>query len=283
MGNMAGPTVRRIQLGKELKRLREAAGIARPAAAAAIKCSPSRMGHIEGGRNVLGYTELVVLVRDLYRADAATLSVLEELREEASKRGWWSQYGLPEWLAGYVGLEHDATSVRSLELELVPGLLQTEEYARTLYMLRGHLSAKELDRRVAARMLRQERLIGPSPMQLVAVISEAALKRCARHTSVATAQLHQLSDRAQWANVELRVLPFDIGLHVGMSGPFSLLSFPEGVLDDAAYQEYAVGGHVIEDKSVVLQLDTLFNKLRSQALGEDESLAMIAELIARNI
>ncbi|MGH3886103.1 MAG: Scr1 family TA system antitoxin-like transcriptional regulator, partial [Pseudonocardiaceae bacterium] len=85
----------------------------------------------------------------------------------------------------------------------------------------------------------------------------------------------KLLDRAQWPNVELRVLPFDAGLHVGMAGAFSLLSFPDQLLPDAAHQEYAVGGHIVDDQSVVSQLDTLFGKLRSQALGTDESLAMI--------
>jgi len=279
MGNMAGPTVRRSQLGKALRQLREDARVSRPDAAAAIRCSTSRMAHVEGGRNVLGYTELIVLARDLYGVDAAMLATLEELRAEASTRGWWSQYGLPDWLAGYIGLEHDAESVRCLELELIPGLLQTEQYARMLYTLRGHLSTKEMDRRVAARMQRQDRLVGANPLQLIAIVSEAALYRCARYAPVAAAQLQQLADRALWPNVELRVLPFDLGLHVGMSGPFSLLSFPELLLDDAAYQEYAVGGHVIEDGSIVSQLDTLFNKLRSQTLGDDESLALIAEFV----
>jgi transcriptional regulator with XRE-family HTH domain len=275
---MAGPTIRRRQLGIELQRLREAAGVTRPAAATAIGCSPARIGHIESGRNVLGKAELIVLLRDHYGADDATLATLEELRTEASQRGWWSTYGLPEWLAGYVGLEYDATSLRCLELELIPGLLQTEAYARTLYTLRGALSAKEMDRRVAARMQRQERLSGPNPLQLTAVVSEAALHRCARDERVAAAQLAQLIDRAQRPNIKLRVLPLDLGLHVGMAGPFTLLSFPKALLADAAYQEYAVGGHVIDDESVVSQLDTLFDKLRSQALDATESLAVIAEL-----
>jgi Domain of unknown function (DUF5753) len=168
--------------------------------------------------------------------------------------------------------------VRSWELELIPGLLQTEQYARTLYSLSGWLSAKEIDRRVAARIERQERLVGPNPLQLTAIVSQAALKRCARHTPVAAAQLRQLVDRAAWPNIELRVLPFDLGLHVGVSGPFSLLSFPDQLLADVAYQEYAVGGHVIDDQEVVSKLATLFSELRSQALGANESLAMIAEL-----
>ena len=278
---MAGPTIRRVQLGTELRRLREAAGMSRPEAAAAIKTSNSRLAAIELGRNVVSFSELVVLLRDHYHGTEEQLATLEEIREEASQRGWWSTYGLPEWLAGYVGLEHDASTVRTVELELIPGLLQTEDYARAVYVLGERLSPKEIERRTAVRMQRQERLLGPDRMQLTAVVSEGALLRCARHTAVAAEQLTKLLDRAQWPNIELRVLPFDAGLHVGMAGAFSLLSFPDQLLPDAAHQEYAVGGHIVDDQTVVSQLDRLFDKLRSQALGSDESLAVIAELAAQ--
>jgi transcriptional regulator with XRE-family HTH domain len=275
---MPGPTIRRKQLGIELRRLREAAGVTRAEAAAAIKCSPARIGHIEVGKNALGYAELVVLLRDHYGADEDTLNTLEELRQEASKRGWWSTYGLPEWLAGYVGLEHDASAVRTAELELIPGLLQTEDYARTLITLGGRLSSKDVERRVSARMQRQDRLSGADPLQFTAVISEAALVRCAQDPSIGPAQLAQLIERANWPNVEILALPFAAGLHAGMAGAFSLLSFPDKLLHDAAYQEYIVGGHVIDDEAVVAQLDSLFGKLRGQALDPNESLAMLAEL-----
>ncbi len=277
---MPGPTIRRKQLGIELRRLREAAGVSRQEAAAALKCSPARIGHIEVGKNALGYAELVVLLRDHYGADDLTLSTLEELRQEAAKRGWWSTYGLPEWLAGYVGLEHDASNLRSFEEALIHGLLQTEEYARACYALDERWSTREVDRRVAARMQRQQRLTGDNPLQLTAVMSETALVRCA-NSPVASNQLRQLLERAQWTNVELRVLPLRAGLHVGMAGSFSLLSFPDQLLHDAAYQEYAVGGHVIDDDGVVSQLDRLFGKLHGQALGANESMALIAELAKR--
>lgn len=276
---MPGPTIRRCQLGIELQRLRDAAGVTRPDAAAGIGCSPAKIAHIESGRNTPSKTELIVLLRDHYGADKETLDALEELRKEASQRGWWSTYGLPDWLARSVGLEFDATSVRSLELELIPGLLQTEEYARMIHSLRGHLTGKERDRRVAVRMERQARLLGPNPLELRAVVSEAALLRCARQTDVGLAQLQRLTERAQLPNVELRVLPFDLGLHAGTSGPFILLSFPDQLLPDTAHQEYAVGGVVIDDQGAVSQLARLFDELRSQALGVDESLAMIAEFI----
>lgn len=274
---MPGPTIRRRQLGMELARLREAAGISRAAAAAAIGCSAARIGHIEAGRNVPSKTDLIVLLRDHYKADETTLAVLEELRTEAGQRGWWSTYGLPEPMSAYIGLESDATSVRTFELELVPGLLQTEGYQLALYALIGRLTSKETDRRVAARIQRQRRLVD-GELQLTAIVSQAVLERCAQHDTAGAAQLQQLADRAQLPNVELLVLPFNRGLHVGMNGPFSLLSFPDDLLADIAYQEYAVGGHLIDDESVVSQLDTLFSKLRSQALDANESLAMVSEL-----
>ncbi len=281
MTNMAGPTVRRIQLGRELHRLREEAGVSRLVAAATIGCSEPRIGHIETGRNVPSKSDLIVLVDRLYGADAVTLAELEEVREEASKRGWWSTYRLPKFLAGYVGLEADAVSLRCLNLEIIPGLLQTEQYMRRVYALSAPPPAKEIDRLVRARLQRQDRLSGPDPLQLSAVMSEGALERCARDKgAVGDAQLAQLLDRATWPNIDLRVLPFDLGLHVG-TGPFTLLAFPDHLLPDAAYQEYAVGGHIIDDESVVARLATLFDELRGQALDADESLAMIAQLANR--
>lgn len=276
--HMAGPTVRRLQLGGELRKLRDVVGYKRKQAADAIGCSESRIVAIELGRNVVSKAELIVLVRDHYLAPEK-LATLEELRQEAAKRGWWSTYGLPEWLAGYVGLEYDASTVRTFELELIPGLLQTEAYARLLHQYSGTVSTKDLDRRVAARMQRQERLTGDGPLHLVAVVSEGALVRCARHAPVAAGQLAHLVDCAQRPNVELHVLPFDAGVHAGVSGAFTLLSFPDHLLADAAHQEYAVGGHIVDDEAAVARLDSLFDKLRSQALATNDSLAVLAELV----
>jgi transcriptional regulator with XRE-family HTH domain len=274
---MPGPTVRRRLLGAALRRLRTEADEKREQTAFVLGCSPTKVTYLESGRNVIGKTELIVLLQHYGAEDR--LQTLEELRQEASKRGWWSTYGLPEWLAEYVGLESDAVSVRSVELEVIPGLLQTEEYMRRLYTLPGaRLSTKEVDRRIGARLKRQERLTGATQLQLTAVVSQAALERCAQDEAVAADQLAQLLERATWPNVEVRVLPFGLGLHAGMSGPFSVLSFPDHLLPDAVYQEYVVGGHVIDDEAVVSQLDTLFSELRSQALGANESMAMIAQL-----
>jgi transcriptional regulator with XRE-family HTH domain len=275
---MAGSTIRKRQLGAALRQLRIDAGETREQTALILGCSSTKVTYLESGRNVIGKTELIVLIQHYGASAAGKLEALEELRKEANKRGWWSTARLPEWLATYVGLETDANSVRSFELELIPGLLQTEQYAREIHALRGRLTSDDLERRVKARLRRQERLTtATDPLQLSALISEAALARCARQASVATDQFQQLLDRAQLPNVELQVLPFDAGLHSGMSGAFTLLSFPEGLLPDAGWQEYALGGHIIDEPSDVASLATLYDELRSQALGHDESLTLLAE------
>src|SRR5690349_9966737 len=125
---MAGPTIRRRQLGAALRQLRLDADQTREEIALVLGCSPTKVTYLESGRNVIGKTELIVLLQ--HYGQTNKLATLEELRAEAGKRGWWSTARLPEWLAAYVGLETEASSVRSYESELVPGLLQTEGYAR---------------------------------------------------------------------------------------------------------------------------------------------------------
>lgn len=277
---MAGPSIRRRQLGAALRQLRVDANETREQTAFVLGCSPTKVTYLESGRNVIGKTELIVLIQH-YGAEEK-LATLEELRQEANKRGWWSTARLPEWLAAYVGLETEASSVRSFEMELIPGLLQTGQYAREVHALRGHLTSDDLERRVKARLRRQERLTASDPLQLSAVVSEAALARCARQPSVAGDQFRQLLDWANRPNIEIRVLPFDVGLHSGMAGAFTVLSFPDELLPDAGWQEYALGGHIIDDASDVAFLATLYDELRSQALGCDESLTLLAELAEKH-
>jgi len=276
---MAGPTLRKRQLGMELRRLRDAAGLTREVAADEIACSPTKITHVESGRNSPRKAELRVLLQ-LYGASAEAHAALEELRLEASERGWWSTARLPEWLAAYVGLEADAATLKALALELIPGLLQTEAYARETHLLARHMTQPdEIDRQVAARIQRQKRLTDPQPLQFSAVVSEAALRRCASRPAIAPGQFQHLIDRASLPNVDLRILPFSAGMHQSMSGSFALLSFPDETLPDAAYQEYAVGGHVIDEQVIVARLGRLFGALRDQALGADESLVLISELL----
>jgi transcriptional regulator with XRE-family HTH domain len=269
--------VRRRQLAQALRELREQAGIKVETVAERLDLSRSAIAAFESGRNLVSQPVLETLLR-LYGA-YEKFDVLNELRREAKKPGWWSTYRLPPWLKSYVGLESDAQVARAFSLELVPGLLQTEEYARQLSSM-GKLSGDEIERRVAARLQRQQRLTDPDPLTFSAVISEGALRRLlAEPAAMAVAQLRHLASSARLSNVRLHVLPFTAGLHHSMSGSFTLLSFAPGVSLDIAYQEYAVGGHLVDEQDDVRELADVYDQLQGQALDEEASLAVISELM----
>jgi hypothetical protein len=233
---------------------------------------------MEGARNPIGKPDLDALLR-LYRADKATAVALEDMRQEGKQRGWWSTYRLPAWLGDLVGLEADAVTERVVELELIPALLQTEEYARAVHVAAPHMPpGAEVEQRVAARMQRQKRLTEPHALTLSAIISEAALRRVTGQPDVAAGQLQRLAFDAQLPNISLLVLPFSAGLHGSMSGSFALLDFGLDVSLDVGYQEYAAGGHLVDDQDVVRLLSDLHDSLRNHALDADESLALVTEL-----
>lgn len=273
--------MRRKALGRELRKLRTQAGESLEEIAKLLGCSVGKVGHIETGRNSPSKTELMVLMSH-YGVAEADQAVFEEIRQEASKRGWWSTYRLPPWFSNYVGMETDALRLRNFELELIPGLLQTEEYARAVTVLAHHMTEPaEVDRKVELRMARQRRLFAEEPLDLVAVISEAALYRCVKTRDVAAKQLTHLLEMGERSNVEIHILPFDEGLHESLSGSFALLDFPPDTWPSAVYQEYAVGGHLVDDQDVVKALDTLFTELRERALSEQDSARLISKLVPR--
>jgi len=275
-----GPTMRRKQLGAELRKLRRDADLTMEHAAAVLDCARSRIGHIENGRNSIRKPELQVLL-DLYGASDEEHEALEELRKEASKRGWWATYRLPSWLQPYVGLESDAVTLRSFESELIPGLLQTEEYSRRLHEVAPHVPRPEdIDKHVAARMHRQARLTDDeAPLEFSTIVSEAAFRRTLADAQIRPAQLARVVELAQRPNITVHVLPYAAGLHPSMSGSFTVLTFDIGVAEPVGYQEYAVGGHVVEDHTAVQWLIELWELLRRQALGADESLRWLSELL----
>lgn len=273
-----GPTMRRRQLGAELRRLRTSAGVTMEHAAAVLDCARSRIGHIENGRNSIRKLELQALL-DLYGASGEEHENLEELRQQASKRGWSSTYRLPAWLKRYVELETDAVTMRSFEGELVPGLLQTEDYARRVHQVAGNLiKPTDLDRLVAARMRRQSRLTDDTPLELSTVVSEAAFRRALADSEIGPQQLANLTEMARRPNVTLHVLPYTVGLHASMAGSFAVLTFDPGVAPPFGYQEHAIGGHIVDDRTAVSQLIDLWELLRSQALSADDSLRWLSEL-----
>ncbi len=245
-----GPTVRRILLGSQLRRLREDKGISREDAGYHIRASESKISRLELGR--VGFKERDVAdLLTLYGVtDETERAPLLALVREANKPGWWHNYTdvLPGWFQPYVGLEEAATLIRTYEVQFIPGLLQTEEYARAV-IAQGHQNVLPdlIERRVSVRLNRQKLLARPEPPRLWVVVDEAVLRRPIGGPKVMRAQLEQLITLAEQPNVSLQMMPFHFGGHAAEGGAFTVLRFPEADLPDVVYLEQ-LGSAVYLDK-----------------------------------
>jgi hypothetical protein len=235
----SGPTVQRLVLGGHLRKLREDAGITTDRAAATIRGSHSKISRMEHGR--VGFKE-----RDI--ADLLTLygiglgeerDALLSLARVANTPGWWQGYSdaLPHWLEPYFGLEAAASFIREYELQFVPGLLQTEEYARAVIQLGSSPTEEEVARRTDARISRQQILHRENPPKLWAVMDESALRRVVGSREIMREQLRQLIEMCEHEAVTLQVLPFAAGAHRALGGAFTILRFSEPDLRDVVYIE----------------------------------------------
>jgi hypothetical protein len=236
-----GPTVRRMLVGAQLRRLRTEKGMTREQAAEAIRASEWKIHRLENGQ--VGFKERdIVDLLALYGVDDP-VQVVEFviLARQANVPGWWHHYGdlLPQWFRAYVDLESVATLIRTYEGQLVPGLLQTEDYTRAL--LGGAQlddTPEEAERRVALRLGRQALLERERAPRLWAVVDEAALRRPVGGRQVMREQLERLIEATKRPNVTLQVLPFAAGAHPAMVGAFSVLRFADQELPDVVYVEH---------------------------------------------
>ncbi|RKN29274.1 XRE family transcriptional regulator [Micromonospora musae] len=239
-GPTTGPTVLRMLLGAQLRRLRESSGVTREGAGWEIRASESKISRMELGR--VGFKERDVAdLLTLYGVkDDAEREVLLKLARDANSPGWWHRYGdvLPGWFQSYLGLEAAAALIRTYEVQFVPGLLQTSAYARAVVLL-GHGAATpdEIDRRVGLRMGRQELLRRTNPPQLWAVLDEAALRRPLGGPEVMRGQLDALVEATRLPNIRLQIVPFTAGGHAAAGGAFSILRFGDQDLPDIVYIE----------------------------------------------
>ncbi|MCW2861608.1 MAG: transcriptional regulator [Actinoallomurus sp.] len=235
-----GPTVLRRLLGAQLRRLRERQGITREEAGYAIRASGSKMSRLELGR--VGFKERDVTdLLTLYGVtDETDRDTLLALAQDANSPGWWHRYGdvLPGWFETYVGLEEAAALVRTYEVQFIPGLLQTEAYARAVISL-GNSTAppEEIEQRVSLRTTRQKLLTRGDSPRLWAVVDEAALRRPIGGRDVMRGQIERLIEATKLPGVILQVLPFRVGGHTAEAGAFTFLRFPESDLPDVVYVE----------------------------------------------
>ncbi|WP_248964719.1 helix-turn-helix domain-containing protein [Sphaerisporangium perillae] len=235
-----GPTALRILLGAHLRRLRTAKGITREDAGEAIRASHAKISRLELGRvgfKTRDVSDLLTLYGVTEPEERGTFLLLAQ---QANTPGWWHKYSdlLPTWFELYVGLEEAASIIRTYEIQFVPGLIQTEDYARAVIML-GHseASAEEIDRRIALRMTRQRRITSPDGPRLWALVDEAALRRPLGGTKVMRAQVDRLLELTESPDITLQVVPFGQGGHAAAGGPFTILRFTERDLPDVVYME----------------------------------------------
>ncbi|GAA0479569.1 transcriptional regulator [Paractinoplanes deccanensis] len=252
-----GPTVLRILLGTQLRKLREAKGITREDAGWEIRASGSKISRMELGRVSFKERDVNDLLTLYGVKDANERESLLVLARQANNPGWWQQFSdvMPGWFQSYLGLEAAATLIRTYEIQFVPGLLQTADYARAVIML-GHagVTPEEMDRRVDLRRQRQAILDRPNDApQLWAVIDEAVLRRPIGGVEVMRAQIEALIEAAKKPNVRLQIIPFHAGGHAAAGGPFAILRFPEPELPDVVYVEQLTSAIYLDKREDVDQ------------------------------
>jgi hypothetical protein len=250
----SGPTVLRILLGAQLRRLREGRGISREDAGWEIRASGSKISRMELGRVSFKERDVADLLTLYGVTDEQEREALFSLTRQANSPGWWHRYGdiLPSWFQPYLGLEAAASLIRTYEVQFVPGLLQTPEYARAVILL-GHAgaSSEEIDRRVELRQARQRILAKPDPRQLWAVIDEAVLRRPVGGPDVMRAQIEWLLEASKSPNIRLQIIPFQAGGHAAAGGSFAILRFPEPELPDVVYVEQLTGAIYLDKREDV--------------------------------
>ncbi|MGH4024761.1 MAG: helix-turn-helix domain-containing protein [Pseudonocardiaceae bacterium] len=269
-------TLRQRRLGRELRRLREDAGLSLEEAAPQLDWSASKLSRIETGSqgvDVHGVRSML----DLYDVGGERWTEIIELTREARQKRWWHAYGLSN--QGYLALEADAAVVHAYQLGFVPGLLQTAGYARALFRdFRPQRTDEELDRHVKIRLLRQRRFTEDPPLELVAVVDETVLHRPVGGAQVMREQLCHLVRQAAHPLVCLQVLPASAQTHTGQSGSFNVLEFGEPDEPAIAYLEHAVNAMHVHKEAEVREYKLIFDRLRSVALSPSDSMALVERL-----
>ncbi|MEV6315719.1 helix-turn-helix transcriptional regulator [Streptomyces sp. NPDC051776] len=264
----SGPTALRIVLGTQLRKLREASGVSTKVAAETIRGSHAKISRLELGR--VGFKE-----RDV--ADLLTLYGITDpderadflaLARQATAPGWWHQYSdvLAPWFETHLGLEESASVIRTYQNQYVPGLLQTEEYARAVTQLGNpRASEQEIERRVRLRIARQEILHQSDPPRLWVVLDEAVLRRPIGGPGVMRAQLRRLIEMTQLPHITLQIAPFSLGGVAAAGGPVTILRFQEPDLPDVVYLEQLTSALYLDKRDDVDNYLSVMDRLSAEA------------------
>lgn len=276
------PTVRGRRLASEFAELREAADLTAEQVAADLGEGWNRhkVGRVEQAK-VKPSDEDVIQLLDYYGVKSAEREWLLKLHHDSWQRGWWEDYRDLFPKNSYVAQENDADRIDEWCPQLVPGLLQTDEYAREVIRVWTRANGEaELERRLRARLQRRALLsrANPAAPRITAVLDEAVLRRPIGGPEVMHDQLDALLSAARRPNVTVQVLPFSAGSHPGLDGPFIVLGFPDRIAPDVAYVETKAGGNHVESRSGVRRFKLDFDELKNAALDPAGSMEFIAAL-----
>jgi transcriptional regulator with XRE-family HTH domain len=281
-----GSTVPRRQLGRYLRDLRNSQRLTVRTAAQKLEWSEAKIWRIETGQTSLRSLDVEAMCR-IYGATPELTEALMGLAKETKARGWWHSYGdvIPEGFDVYIGLEEATSSFSWYESELIPGLLQTEAYARTLIKADNPgVDEEEIDRRVRLRMARQALLTRVTARpQLQVVLNEATIRRPVGGTEVIAEQLTRLMEASELPNVSLKIMPFGVGLHHGiMSGPFVILRFPlngdgKETEPPTVYVDGFTGALYLDKPSEIERYAQAFTDIWETALDEGPSRDLIQQ------
>jgi transcriptional regulator with XRE-family HTH domain len=274
------PTVRSRRVGTELRRLREAAGVTTAQAAELLSCSPAKISRIENGIVSVRVVDLRLLLDRYGDQDPEHRAYLERLARDSNKRGWWQDYGdtIPPYYADFIGLETDASYIKTWEATIVPGLLQTPEYARAVMLANpAMISPDKLENLISIRQERQARLEQGTDVRLDAVIWEAALVTTVGGDEVQRGQLVRLLEVMNRPNISVQVLPLEAGDKASMSGSFVMFSFGSERSASTVFVETLTSSQYLEGDQELRGYTLVFDALRSAALSPAASAARIRQ------
>ena len=280
MPETRSPTVRRRELGALLRALRNERGFTVDQVAERLLCSPSKVSRMETGHRGATARDVRDLC-DFYGVDdPAERARIARLAAEGKQQGWWQSYEL-DYFAMYVGLEQDATAIRSFKSTTVPGLLQTAGYARAMHESGvPEFSPERIDQLIQVRLTRQQSLTKDPPLQLWAVLDEPVLHRLVGGYHVMRDQLQRIVEAAQSPNVTIQIIPFSAGAHPAMESSFDILEFGT-VTRSLVYVEGLAGNMYLERPEDLQRYKQVFERLRNRALSPQESIELMAEMATR--
>lgn len=274
------PTLRQRRLGSALERLREDASLTKEGVAETLEVSPSTVWRWERAEST-PRPRMLGKVLDLYCvAEPRRAQIMALAQDAGDGHGWWQPYEAdmyPE-LVNLIALEAEASRIRTCESLLVPGLLQTEDYARAIVRGARPLPEHEVEQRVKIRTERQRVLGRVNPPKLWAIVDEAAVRRSVGGPAVMREQLRHLLAVTEDPNITLQIVPFAAGAHAGMDGPFVILDLPDAEYPGVVFIESLGGDVVLEDPTDLTRFDDAFQELMAVALSPADSLALVATL-----